>query len=273
MTFPHTPPPDGIGYFVLYYVEADGTLQWVRREAEGGGYEGPKPVGNGWEGFVDVIAAGGNCLYARQPDGTLLWYRHDGFDDGTFAWTGSHTVGNGWNFPTIFPGGDGIVYAITDEGMLFWYRHLEFRTGGDVSTWVQRREVGHGWSAFRRVTGNGKGHIFALTEADELFHYVHTGYADGAPTWGPRAVNRQFTWSIVERMIPVGSQQLLGVTSSGYLLYFRQLGTAPPPPGHLDEDWQDSWLTPRSKADVFDEGWNAYLAGFALLPTDPVAPR
>ena len=274
MTFPPTLPPDWIGYITAYHVQADGTLTWVRREPDGSGYE-HGTVGYGWGGFVDVIAAGGNCLYARQPDGTLLWYRHDGFNDGTYAWTGPRQVGNGWNFPTIFPGGNGIVYAITDEGTLLWYRHLEFATGGDVSTWAQPREIGQGWSEFRHVTGNGKGHIFAITDADELFHYVHTGYADGSPTWGPRSVNRHFIWSEVERLIPLGDQRMLGVMGGqqGYLVFFHELGTTPPPVGHLGEDWQESWQTPTSQNDAFDVGWLASRASFALLPTDPIPPH
>src|SRR3978361_604108 len=134
MTFPPTVPQDWVGHLTIYHVEVDGRLQWVRREPDGSGFE-RRTVGNGWGEFVDVIAAGGNCLYARQPDGTLLWYRHDGFNDGTFAWTGPRRVGTAWYCPPGLPGGGGLVHAITAEGPLLWYRHFGFADGGDVSTW------------------------------------------------------------------------------------------------------------------------------------------
>jgi hypothetical protein len=35
-------------------------------------------------------------LYAVQPDGGLLWYRHDGHGDGSFRWSGPKQIGNGW---------------------------------------------------------------------------------------------------------------------------------------------------------------------------------
>jgi len=49
-----------------------------------------------------VFPGGGNVIYAIQPDGTLLWYSHDGFRTGARlgepgAWRGRTPVGNGWN--------------------------------------------------------------------------------------------------------------------------------------------------------------------------------
>ena len=55
-----------------------------------------------------VNAAGeGGVIYAVQPDGRLLWYRHEGRDTGASRWTsGTGTeVGSGWgNFKQVFAG-------------------------------------------------------------------------------------------------------------------------------------------------------------------------
>ena len=66
-------------------------------------WEGPKLVGTGWDTFSEVIPAWygatngsgayGFSVYGVTPDGTLRWYRHDGFADGTMAWRGPVIVG------------------------------------------------------------------------------------------------------------------------------------------------------------------------------------
>ena len=89
-------------------------------------------------------------IYAIQPDGTLLWYRHDGRGDGSFTWAGPNQVGTGWqNFKHVFAGGEGIVYAIQNDGTLLWYRH-DGRGDGRL-TWAGPNEVGTGWQNFKHV--------------------------------------------------------------------------------------------------------------------------
>jgi hypothetical protein len=87
------------------------------------------------------------------PDGRLIWYRHDGWQTGTVAWTGgdgSRVVGTGWTiYNRIFSGGSGILYGMHPDGRLIWYRHDGWQTGtfawtgGDGS-----RVVGTGWNIY-----------------------------------------------------------------------------------------------------------------------------
>jgi hypothetical protein len=74
-------------------------------------------------GFQNPTSVHGS--YAATAGGDLLWYRHDGRDDGTFRWTDNNgrKVGSGWNFKEVFSGDNGIIYAITADGDLLWYRH------------------------------------------------------------------------------------------------------------------------------------------------------
>jgi len=57
------------------------------------------------------FASGGKAqadgtIYAIAPDNDLMWYRHDGRNDGTFRWAFNEgkKVGVGWSFKQVFSG-------------------------------------------------------------------------------------------------------------------------------------------------------------------------
>jgi len=66
----------------------DGTFRW----------DGPKKVGSGWGGFTKLFSGGDGVIYAVQDNGDLVWYRHDGHNDGSFRWAAAAAkkVGSGW---------------------------------------------------------------------------------------------------------------------------------------------------------------------------------
>jgi hypothetical protein len=71
----------------------DGSSNWT---AGNGG----RQVGTGWNGYSRVFAGEDGVIYGMYPDGRLMWYRHDGWRDGSFNWTagnGGRQVGTGWN--------------------------------------------------------------------------------------------------------------------------------------------------------------------------------
>jgi hypothetical protein len=101
-----------------------------------------------------VVADSDGIIYAIRPDGELLWYRHEGRDDGSAEWTEDvgRAVGTGWgDFQQVFPGGDGVIYAIRNDGGLLWYRH-EGRDDGSAE-WTEGtgRSIGTGWGDFQQV--------------------------------------------------------------------------------------------------------------------------
>ena len=52
-----------------------------------------------------VVADSDGVIYAIRPDGELLWYRHEGRDDGSAEWTEDvgRSVGTGWgDFQHVF---------------------------------------------------------------------------------------------------------------------------------------------------------------------------
>ena len=94
----------------------DGTFQW----------EGPNKVGTGWGGFAHVFSGGEGIIYGVTPvvpatdatgigpgmsghpasGGDLIWYRHVGWEDGSFRWASSagQKVGRGWSVQEAFSG-------------------------------------------------------------------------------------------------------------------------------------------------------------------------
>ena len=118
---------------VIYGIQEDGDLLWYRHVGRKDGsfiWQGPKKVGTGWNNFTHVFSGGNEIIYAVTPrleatvhitggmtpasGGALIWFRHKGYDDGTFDWDGPKTVGDRWDaFSHVFSAGDGIIYAIT----------------------------------------------------------------------------------------------------------------------------------------------------------------
>jgi hypothetical protein len=94
--------------------------------------------------------------YAISLDDDLLWYRHDGRNDGTFRWAFNEgrKVGNGWNFKQVFSGGDGVIYAITQSNDLLWYRHDGHGDGTFRWAFNDGKKVGNGWSFKQVFSGN-----------------------------------------------------------------------------------------------------------------------
>jgi hypothetical protein len=234
-----SPPPGFIGTFSrtppnfqplwLYAIQPNGDLLWYRKDTNAAAWQGPRKVGTGWTGFKDVIAAGGNRFYALTQDGKLVWYQHDGFNDGTFSWKPAAEVGSGWTFSRIFSGGDGVVYAIRQDGKLLWYRHTGFRDG--APTWLEAKEVGSGWSAMIHVFSTGKGAVYAVKPDGTLLLYQQKDFDHGAKNWYPaRTVGSG--WNSFQQIIPAGDGVILAIEPDGKLLWYKHLRTGRPDRWH-----------------------------------------
>ncbi len=118
-----------------------------------------------------------NVHLLREP---LLWYKHEGFIDGTFQWKGPVKVGIGWNeFATIVAGGDGVLYTMRPNGTLFWYRHDGFKYGGGMDTFRGPVLVGSGWGGFKTLFSMGEGILYAVSSNGNLLWYHHKGFNTG----------------------------------------------------------------------------------------------
>ena len=140
---------------VLYGITPDGKLMWYNHLGfntgadewanNGKGIE----ISHGWHEFLGVAAAGDGTLYAIEPDGKLLWYKHMGFSTGARSWEhgAGLTIGTGWHLSTdLVSGYHGILYQLHRDGKLTWYKHLGWNTGADQ--WAKNGQavhVGNGW--------------------------------------------------------------------------------------------------------------------------------
>src|SRR5436309_13310541 len=63
-------------------------------------------------------------IYAIEPNGDMLFYRHDGAVDGSPDWPiQAAKIGNGWNFRQVFAGRYGARYTISQTGDRLFPRH------------------------------------------------------------------------------------------------------------------------------------------------------
>jgi Tachylectin len=239
------------GHGIVYAIASGGDLMWFRHVGRKDGsfkWEGPKKVGTGWGEFTKVFSGGQGVIYAITPTvpatlpigigpgmgghpasgGDLMWYRHTGRDDGSFAWEGPHKVGIGWgSLKHVFAASDdNVIYGITpvvpaslptgigpgmgghsaSGGDLMWYRHLGQQDGS--FKWMGPNRVGTGWElehAFAGAdgiiygvkpivpatlpTGIGPGMRGRPASGGELLWFHHIGQQDGTFTWnGPKKV-------------------------------------------------------------------------------------
>src|SRR5436190_7696640 len=95
-----------------------------------------------------VSHGAGGIIYAITQNNDLLWYRHEGRNDGTFRWASSEgkKVASGWNVKAAFSAGGGIIYALMQNNDLLWNRH-DGRNDG-TSRWASNegRKVGNQWN-------------------------------------------------------------------------------------------------------------------------------
>jgi Tachylectin len=101
------------------------------------------------------IAALAGPIYTIMNNGDLMWFRHDGRNDGSFRWAFNEgkKVGNGWNVRHVFSGGDGIIYTIMNNGDLMWFRHDGRNDGSFRWAFDEGRKVGNGWNVRQVFSG------------------------------------------------------------------------------------------------------------------------
>lgn len=75
----------------------------------------------------------------------LMWYRHNGYADGSATWDGPSQVGNDWDFGAIIPGSNGAIYAAGTHGDLYRYVHLGRTSGKPRWKNPQRQLIGRGF--------------------------------------------------------------------------------------------------------------------------------
>ena len=252
-------------------------------------WEGPKPVGTGWQNFRDVIPAAvtstspnvaGASFYALTNEGSLMWYRHDGFVNGEPRWKGPVNVGNGWqSFKKIVSGGDGVLYGIGADGSLRWYRQNDVaepqllvaagggaRSGTAISAQAYKvpshftgpNVVGQNWAQFVHVFSTGEGVIYAVDPQGRLWWYKHRGYLTGTQDWeGPKQVGTG--WSAFKKVFSSSEGYIYALTQTGEMLWYQHMGY---------QDGSVKWRGPTP----IGAAWGDYSLVFSAMQGTPQAP-
>src|SRR5262249_23693792 len=111
----------------VYAIPNDGRLRWYRKDTPASNSQGPEEGSFNWHNMLDVFPAGGNRFFGVGLQGDLLWYQHNGFNEGIEDWDIRTLRPAGWQqFSKRFSGDNGIVYAIKPDGTLLWYRYNNF---------------------------------------------------------------------------------------------------------------------------------------------------
>ncbi|WES66018.1 tachylectin-related carbohydrate-binding protein [Microbacter sp. GSS18] len=246
---------------ILYAADSAGSLGWYRHLARlsgdatfaNGGNErvlarGHGP-GSGWAELTHVISGGDGVLYGVKPDGSLVWYRHEGWQtgDATFANGGNervlargHGPGSGWAALThVISGGDGVLYGVKPDGSLVWYRHegwqtgdATFANGGNERVLARGRGPGSGWAALTHVISGGDGVLYGVKPDGSLVWYRHEGWQTGDATFANGGNERVLArgrgpgsgWAALTHVISGGDGVLYGVKPDGSLVWYRHEG-------------------------------------------------
>ena len=240
--------------------------------ARGGSMGRANPIARGVSPVVERPASGSvvpsgvrGVIYALAPNNELLWYRHDGREDGSFNWAASgakKVVGTGWGFKQVFPGDDGVIYAITSGGDLLWYRHDGRADGSFRWAASEGKKVGSGWN-FDHVFSGGGGVIYAITSGGDLLWYRHDGRQDGTARWAePQGSKVGSGWAAFKHVFAGEDGVIYSITADDDLLWYRHDGRG---------DGSARWAAPQGKK--VGSGWavrQAFSGGdgiiYAVMP-------
>jgi hypothetical protein len=168
-------------------------------------------------------------IYAISTNGDLLYYKHSGYQNGTFDWSqAGAVVGNGWGgFKRVFTGGGGVIYAINSANDLLWYKHTGQVNG--TATWApgSGNVVGLGWS-FEKVfaTSNLDGVIYAVNPLNgDLLWYKHTGRNDGTFAWAAGSGGSVGSnWNTLSRLTAASNGVIYGIDTDQNLRWYKHTG-------------------------------------------------
>jgi hypothetical protein len=166
-------------------------------------------------------------IYAVSTTDHLIWFRHEGMEDGTFRWASSdaQVVGNGWDLRHVFSPGGGVIYAVTSNGDLLWYHHDGVVDGTFRWSSSEGKKVASGWN-YKQVFAAGGGVIYAINDDGDLLWFHHSGQREGSLNWTStqgRVVDRGWNF---KRVFSGGGGVIYALTSTGDLLWYRHDGRA-----------------------------------------------
>ncbi|MFI7430287.1 N,N-dimethylformamidase beta subunit family domain-containing protein [Micromonospora sp. NPDC049836] len=168
--------------------------------------------------FTRLIGGGNGVIYAIQPDGVLLWYRHTGWQTGAATWaSGSgRRIGTGWNqFRTVLGSVDGSLYGVRGDGTVQYYRyHLADATTG-AGTWTSGGQIGEGFDRYPRLAGFD-GAFYGQNRDGELFLHQYDPQLKGWPVEARRIGN-----TFADCLVQADTDGVIYAYRYGTILWYR----------------------------------------------------
>src|ERR1044072_5752768 len=114
----------------IYAINQAGNLLWYRHsgfqngEAVWAHNGSAKNVGYEWNGNVKVFKGDprgkDGVIYTVSQEGSLTWYKHEGFASGASDWVNGKNVNINFNGLHVLAAGSGILYQVDNAGNLYW---------------------------------------------------------------------------------------------------------------------------------------------------------
>lgn len=149
--------------------------------------------------FIRLVGGGNGVVYAIQADGSLLWYRHLGWQTGTSSWaSGSgRKIGSGWHeFQTVFGSTNGSLYGVRGDGTVHHYRYDLSDPLTGAGSLFSGGQIGTGFDRYPRLCGFD-GAIYGQDTDGQLFWHQYSPSRRAWTATGMR-VGRGFRGAVLQ---------------------------------------------------------------------------
>ncbi|GAA5084520.1 hypothetical protein HNP84_005402 [Thermocatellispora tengchongensis] len=180
--------------------------------------------------FIQLTASGAGAVYGIEADGTLLWFRHTGWETGRPEWSPGvgRAIGTGFHeFETVLAGDDGQLFGVCGDGRIRWYRYVVTDPATGDGRWANGGGpvIGTGFDRFPEIFGGRGGVLYARDTNGALWWYQ---YLAGDGTAGPGAWANGGTgvrigdgFKPYMRLLAGPSGVILGLRNGGNLHWWR----------------------------------------------------
>jgi N,N-dimethylformamidase beta subunit-like protein/tachylectin len=125
-----------------------------------------------------MVGGGDGIVYSVRTDGTLLWYRHLGWQTGEYVWSpgSGRTIGSGWHmFDQVLAGAEGQLFGFTGDGSVWWHRYVLTDSDTGEGDWAPNTSsiIGSGFDAFAYVFGGWDNVIYAVDAEGDLYWFKY----------------------------------------------------------------------------------------------------
>lgn len=168
--------------------------------------------------FIRLVGGGNGVIYAIQPNGDLLWYRHTGWQTAAATWaSGSgRRIGTGWHqFRTVLGSTDGSLYGVRADGTVQYYRYQLADATTGAGSWISGGQIGDGFDRYPRLCGFN-GAVYGQNRDGDLF--LHQ-YDPQLKTW--TVEGRRIGTTFADCLVQADTDGVIYAYRYGTILWYR----------------------------------------------------